>query len=66
LLLVFTIDELVCHHSWQVKKAYNLLMDPERRRTISLTIENTTKFAAKERRQKLSKGGRVDGSTIQQ
>lgn len=40
----------------QVKKAYFTLMDEERRRNITATIEYTRKRILKERKQKMAKG----------
>jgi hypothetical protein len=39
-----------------VKKAYNTLMEEDRRITISAIIENTRKRTIKDRKQRLAKG----------
>lgn len=46
-------------HTTQVKKAYQQLVDEERRAWCILTINETRKRTLKERRQKLAKGTAV-------
>lgn len=42
----------------EVKKAYNLILQEDRRKTIIRTIENATEKVDKERRAKLKKGAK--------
>lgn len=54
--IVYVPNIFCINPALQVKKAYNTLMEEDRRLTTCMIIENTRKYALKERKQKLKKG----------